>query len=387
MKKHYIYLLALLVIVSGCDEKPKSSKKNQTPLYEAENLVSTDIKYAKGFKLIRQNDFTIIKVSSPWPNSNKEFTYALINKNKMASITLDASAYDAIIATPVSKIVVTSTTHIPVLEALGEENKLVGFPDTHYISSKKTRALIKKGKVKELGKNEAINTEILIDLNPELVVGFSINNQNKAYETIQKSGIPVVYNGDWTEHSPLGKAEWIKFFAPFFQKEALADKLFSKIEAEYLKAKNTASKFQHKPTVLSGALYKDVWYLPAGESWAAKFIEDANASYLWNDTKGTGSLSLNLENVLEKGQNADFWIGPGQFTSFEQVKSAHLLYTRFKAFKNKKVYTYSSVKGETGGVLYYELAPNRPDLVLKDLISIFHSDALPDHELSFFKPL
>ncbi|XLS27876.1 ABC transporter substrate-binding protein [Flavobacteriaceae bacterium M23B6Z8] len=386
MKRYYLICITLITFLSGCKEKPsRLAEEERIPVVE--NAKTEVVSYAKGFDLIKQGDITILTVSSPWPESDLKFTYALIEKSKLAYITLDANAYDTIIGVPVEKIVVTSTTHIPVLEALGVEHTLVGFPDSHYISSKKTRDLIDSGQVKELGKNEAINTEVLIDLQPELVVGFSINSHNKAYETIQKSRIPVVYNGDWTEHSPLGKAEWIKFFAPFFQKEELAASIFNEIEKEYLNAKEIAKSFDERPTVFSGAMFKDVWYLPAGESWAAQFIKDANANYLWSDTPGTGSLSLNFESVLEKGQNAEFWIGPGQFTSYEQMRSAHAHYTHFEAFSNKNIYTYSSVKGETGGLLYYELAPNRPDLVLKDLISIFHPEALPDYKPSFFKPL
>ena len=130
--------------------------------------------------------------------------------------------------------------------------------------------------MQELGNNESLNSEMVIALNPEVVIGFSINHQNKAYETIQRSNIPVVYNGDWAEESPLGKAEWIKFFAPFFQKEKEADSIFKSIKDNYNNAKALAKKANIRPSVLSGALYKDIWYLPGGKSWASKFIEDAN---------------------------------------------------------------------------------------------------------------
>lgn len=386
MKKFSLFILFLVFLLAACGKVEKKEENSILPIPTKAKDTSA-VKYAKGFTISKENNLTVIKVSSPWPESEKEFSYALIDRDKLASITIDVNAYDAIIAVPVERCVVTSTTHIPALEALNVAERLVGFPGTKYISSTKTRELIENGKVRELGKNEAINTEVLIDLAPELVVGFSINNHNKAYETIQKSGIPVVYNGDWTEQSPLGKAEWIKFFAPFFKKEKLADSLFSSIENQYIEAKTIASGYDKQPTVLAGSMYKDIWYLPAGNSWAAQFIEDANANYLWQDSEGTGSLSLNLENVLDKGREADYWIGPGQFTSYAQMISAHQLYSKFNSFKNHTIFTYSSVKGETGGLLYYELAPNRPDLVLKDLISILHPNALPDHELVFFKPL
>jgi iron complex transport system substrate-binding protein len=348
----------------------------------------TNIDYAQGFTIGKlSEDVTIIKVSSPWPDSETSFTYALVPKEKLLTITLNRDRYDAIIGVPVQEIVVTSTTHIPALEALGEANTIIGFPDTEYISSPKTRKRINEGLVKELGNNESLNSEMVIALNPEVVIGFSINHQNKAYKTIERSNIPVVYNGDWTEETPLGKAEWIKFFAPFFQKEEKADSIFRAIENDYKNAKALAKQASNRPKVLSGALYKDIWYLPGGKSWASKFIEDANAEYLWNNTVSTGSLSLSLESVIERAKDADFWISPSQFGSYLELKEANQHYAQFSAFRNNKVYTYANSKGETGGLLYFELAPQRPDLVLKDLIRIFHPELLPDYKPTFFKPL
>ncbi len=378
----YILLFFCFLFFLGC----KTDKKRNGQVDESNNVIAVD--YAKGFSIEKFGEnLTIIKITSPWPDAEAAFKYALVPKEKMASMTLNKDEYDAIVAVPVSRLVVTSTTHIPALEALGELDKLVGFPDTGYISSKSARSRIDNGLITELGNNESINTEMTIELNPDVVVGFGIDNQNRAYETLQRSNIPVVYNGDWTEKTPLGKAEWIKFFAPFFQKETTADSIFNKTKKAYEQAKKLAAEAQKRPTVLSGALYKDVWYLPGGNSWAAQFISDANAEYLWSDTSETGSLSLGLESVLTKGQNADFWISPSQFTTYREMEKANAHYLRFDAFKNRNVYTFSKTKGETGGLLYYELAPQRPDLVLKDLIHIFHPELLPEHRLFFFKPL
>ncbi len=377
---------ALLFLFLLCIYSCKQSKKETVS--STFLTLPTNIDYAQGFTIEKTSpDVTIIRVSSPWPESEESFTYALVPKEKLSTITLNSDEYNAIIGVPVQNIVVTSTTHIPALEALGETGKLIGFPDTEYISSPKTRKRINEGLVQELGNNESLNSEMVIALNPEVVVGFSINHENKAYETIQRSNIPVVYNGDWTEETPLGKAEWIKFFAPFFQKEKEADSIFKSIKDNYNNAKALAEKAKNRPKVLSGALYKDIWYLPGGKSWASTFIEDANAEYLWNSNSSTGSLSLSLESVIEHGHDADFWISPSQFGSYSELREANRHYTQFSAFRNKNVYTYANSKGETGGLLYFELAPNRPDLVLKDLIHIFHPELLPNYAPTFFKPL
>ena len=210
---------------------------------------------------------------------------------------------------------------------------------------------------------------------------------NKTFENIKKANIPVVYNGDWVESSPLAKAEWIKFFGVLFNKEKEADSIFNSIENEYLKARELASKITQKPTILSGAMHKDIWYLPNGNSTEAQFLSDANVNYLWSETTGTGSLALNFETVFNKAKNADIWLSPSNYPSLEALKRANSHYSKFEAFKTKRVYSFNNTSGKTGGVLYYELGTARPDLVLKDIIKICHPELLKDYETYFFKPL
>jgi len=378
----YIALLSLILALVSC------KKKSEISLPETIKRDLVAINHAKGFSIEKcASGITIIKVFSPWPGVEEGFTYALVPKELKIIPYPNKKDFDAIINVPVERIIATSTTHIPALENLGVIDKLVGFPDTRYISSEITREKIDKGKITDLGNNESINTEMAINLNPDLIIGFSINNQNKAYETLQRSNIPLVYNGDWTEETPLGKAEWIKFFAPFFSLEEKAEDIFITTESNYLAAKVLAMKATNKPTVLSGALYKDVWYLPGGKSWAASFINDANADYLWSDTNATGSLSLSVESVLAKASNASFWVSPSQFISYNELNKASRHYSQFKAYKEKNIYTFANTKGDSGGLLFYELGPARPDLILKDLIYIFHPELLPGHQLFFFKPL
>ncbi|WP_316928126.1 ABC transporter substrate-binding protein [Gillisia marina] len=127
--------------------------------------------------------------------------------------------------------------------------------------------------------------------------------------------------------------------------------------------------------------------MPYGNSWQAQFIKDANANYIYENTKGSGSIALSFESVLDKSKDAEYWVAPGQFQSFQQLLETSSHYAQFKAVQNTKVYTYSNSLGANGGVLYYELAPARPDLVLKDLISIFHPELMPEYQPTFFKVL
>ncbi|MAT89309.1 MAG: ABC transporter substrate-binding protein [Flavobacteriaceae bacterium] len=376
MQKTLAILISIMVVLSckHSQEKP-TSHRSETK--------SISLQYANGFEITSEDAYQQVTITRPWPGASKTFTYALVPKGNPHP----EGQFDAVVEVPIETIVVTSTTHIPSLEMLGETNRLVGFPNLAYISSEKTRKRIDAGKITELGKNESLNTELLIDLSPKAVVTFAVEGDNKTVKTLEKTRIPVIYNADWTETHPLGKAEWIKFFGILFGKEQQADSIFSSIEKNYQDAKKLAATATEKPTVLSGAMYKDVWYLPQGDSWAAQFIADAKGDYLWADTEGTGSASLNIESVLEKGRTAEVWIGPSQFTSFQQMQEAHAVYEQFEAFRNKEVYSFTNKKGATGGVLYYEVAPNRPDWVLKDIIKILHPELLLEHTFQFFTPL
>ncbi|NRD24024.1 ABC transporter substrate-binding protein [Winogradskyella litoriviva] len=377
----YIRIFILFIVITAC----KNETKNDFPdLSEGKELA---LQYAEGLKITEYNNRKIIEITKPWPKADKKYTYLLLSKEQAAISSYNKSDYDGVIITPISKTVVTSTTHIPALELLGVEETLIGFPGTDYISSEKTRKLIDNQKVRELGKNEGINTEVLLEINPNVVIGFGVDGVNKTFETIKKAGIPVIYNGDWVEPSALAKAEWIKFFGALFNKEKEADSIFKNIEKEYLGAKEIAVSAKNKPTVLSGAMQKDVWHLPNGLSAEAQFLKDANVNYLWSETKGNGSLALSFEVVLDKAQKADLWLSPSYYSSLEQLEKGNTLYTNFEAFKQKNIYTFANKKGKTGGILYYELGTARPDIVLKDLIKIAHPELLEDYQPYFFEKL
>lgn len=366
----------LLIVVFSCKKQGVKVAKN----IETEST----IKYAKGFDIIKENGSKKLIIKAAYQNFKGVSKYEILTKKNTASI----ASKNEIIKTPIQKIILTSTTHIPMVELLNEETSIIGFPHSKYISSEKTRALIAGKKITEIGKESSLNTEIILNLQPELVVGYSVFSADKSLTTIKKAGIKVIYNGDWLEETPLGRAEWIKFFGILFDKEKQADSIFKVIEKNYLEAKKIALKTTKKPSVLSGAIInKDSWNLPAGNSFVAQFFKDGNLTYLWKNSKGKGSLSLSFESVFDKAKNADFWIAPGSFSSKKQLLKSNKIYAAFNAFKNNKIYTPTTKKGKTGGIIYYELAPTRPDLVLKDIIKITNPELLPNYTLTFFEKM
>ena len=151
MKRLQLVLIFLLIISYSCK---KESVKNNIKKNE-----KSTIKYAKGFDIIDKNGSKKLIIKSAYQNSDKFFEYNIYNSNSSKKI----KHTDVNIRVPIENIVVTSTTHIPMVEYLNEETSIIGFPYAKYVSSKKTRALIDAGKIKEIGKESSLNTEILLD--------------------------------------------------------------------------------------------------------------------------------------------------------------------------------------------------------------------------------
>jgi iron complex transport system substrate-binding protein len=375
MNKTLGCFLAFIVLVSCKNRQSENNNEFQNP----------STKYANGFWIEKKENYRHVFVKQ---SDGATIQYRLIERSANS-----ASEENGVltIEVPIANIVCTSTTHIPLLDYLGQTDKLIGFPSTDYISSTKMRKRIDQGLVNELGKDNSLNIELLVRLQPSLVMAYSMGNDIGHLKKIQEVGIPVVINSEYLEQHPLGRAEWIKFMALFFGKETEADSIFNAIESEYLKTKKVAEDFStksdEKPTVLTGIPYGGTWYLPGGKNYAARFFEDAGVQYLWDSDSSSRFLQLTLETVYERASNADYWIGVGSFESYNELKSTDDRFAKFAAWQNKKVYTYNARIGPTGGNEYLELGYLRPDLILKDLIQITHPEKFPKPELFFYKEL
>lgn len=366
---HY-FLLSLLFV--GCTS------------VEPEKNTSISTEYATGFSIEKKDAYTIITINDIFPNSQKTFRYVLSsNKGKIPSNIV----YDGFIKTPVKRIIATSTTHISYLEELNATATLVGFPETKYISSSTVRKRIANNEITDVGKSNQLNVERVLELNPDLILSFGVESIDNSLDRFNKMGIATVFIGEWNEHHPLGRAEWIKVLGALLQKSKLSDSIFKNIKVKYNEAKSLVSNLSHKPSVIAGSIYQDIWYLPGGKSYLAKLLQDANANYLWSDNLNKGSLGLSVESVLEKGQNADYWFAPGQHTSYSVLNEEHPLYSKFKATQNNKIFTYSKSVGVSGGVLFFESGACKPDVVLKDIIHHLYPEITKAYTPYYFLPL
>jgi iron complex transport system substrate-binding protein len=374
MKHLYPYFI-FTVIVFACSTKQNQSNGSQ---------VSYHLKYAEGFKVKKEGKVTWIEVKQPYQGADNGFEYLLVPKGEPVP---QHPVSTQVIYTPLNNIVCTSTTHIPLLDYLNESDKLIGFPTTDYISSEKMRKRIDEGKVKELGVDKGMNPEILFTLQPSMIMGYAMNKDLGQLKKINELGIPVVINAEYLEKHPLGRAEWIKFMALFFNKEHLADSVFDFIEKEYLSAQELARQSISQPTVLSGVVYGDAWFMPGGKNYASQLLKDAGSNYLWASDSTSGFLELSFESVYNKANDADLWIGVGSFKTLAEIKASDIRYTKFKAFQLGNVYTYNGRLGAKGGSEFLELGYLRPDIILKDLVKIAHPHQLSSYTLYFHKKL
>lgn len=224
-------------------------------------------------------------------------------------------------------------------------------------------------------------------LQPDAVIAYDAGGESGNLDKIIEAGIPVIYNSDFLETSPLGRAEWIKFFGALLGEEQKADSIFSSIENKYNKLVELGEGAKEKPTVLNGVVYGDTWFMPGGGNWASIFYENAGGHYLWKEDTTTNWLELSFEAVFDKGRKADFWIGTASFNTKEEMLIADGRYSDFQPFIENNVYNYSKKRSSTGAYDFFESAYARPDLVLGDLIKILHPELLPDYETVYFEQL
>jgi len=369
---HKFYLFTLLLFCYSC-------VNNKKP------MPASGLDYAVNFSIDQIDKGTILKVQNPWPKSLLNYRYLLLDEGQ--ETPTDSSRFTQIIRKPIRRIIATATPQITALDLLGAVDKVVAFPTPDFVSNTRFRERLAQNQITSIGNNQQLDVERILRLKPDVFFAFGISDNFNALEQLKKAGIAVVWIADWTENHPLGRTEWLKFFAPFFDKEPVADSIFLAVKKEYNQVKNKLINIPEKPKVMAGAIYQDIWYLPGGNSYLGKLFEDAQANYLWSDTNASGSLSKNAEHVILKAQNAEFWFAPAQYTSYRQLEEEGNLYKRFKPYKTQKIFTYNKTLGPSGGTLFFETGPYQPDRLLKDIVYWMHPGLIENHTPFYFTQL
>ena len=365
--KHLFYIL-VIIWLCACANK---TKNETTLLTDVEKM---SIQYAKGFDVFYNDDYKTVVVYNPWNEGEIQQTYFLVD-----NISTKTPNDGIKILIPVDNIAISSSTHVEFLNLLGELSTVKGACTPHLIYNDTIRSRYATGMIQSLGDAHNVNLEQLLHLRSDIYFAASYNQQDEQAKRLQHSGVNLVFNNEWTEQSVLARAEWLKFVAVFYNKENLADSIFSQIEHDYLNAVAIAQSVNMRPTVMAGANFKGTWYMPSGSSYMARLFADAGADYFYKDeTSTSASLALNFETVLNHFHDVDIWLNAPTTTleALYQMDSRHNL---FRSAREGRVYAFYRRTLPDGANDFWESAVARPDLVLKDLIWAIHPHLIPDY--------
>jgi iron complex transport system substrate-binding protein len=343
------------------------------------------VKYAHGFRIDHRSGYREVSIVNRGAGRTDTLHYILVDGGQTAPTDRPGVP---VIHTPIKTLTVLSSAHIALVDFAGVADRIVGLGNFQYISSPIVRENIRTGKIKQVGIDGSTNNELVIALHPGAMITSS--NPDAAfgqYKTITDAGIPVLPDAEWLETTPLGRAEWVKLVGALVDKEDIVGKKFDSVEEAYNDLAALGSSAKTKPSVIIAMPFKGVWYTPAGESYMARFLHDAGANYHWADSKGTGSLPLNVEAVIPVALKADYWLNVGYVDSRKDIAAKDKRFSEFHAFRTDSVYNFNKRVNDIGANDYWESGIVNPHLVLADMIRILHPGLLPRDTLYYYKQL
>ncbi|MGB1253549.1 MAG: ABC transporter substrate-binding protein [Candidatus Promineifilaceae bacterium] len=343
----------------------------------------TTISAAQGFTVEYHNNYKVVTVLTPFSGAEAPAQYVLVQCGTPAPESIEDAT---VIEVPISSIVAMSTTYLPALELIDRVDALVAVDTGLYASSEAVTSRIAAGEVTEIGSGAEVNIEMAIELEPDVIMtGASGLPEYDAHPKLQEAGLTVVLNADYLDATPLGRAEWADFVALFFNEEAAAEAQYAKVATNYAELAALVADVEERPTVFANTPFDGTWYMPGGQGYVAQLLADAGADYLWAGSEGTNSLFLDFETVFDTAAAADAWIHIGFFGTLDDLLAADERHAEFAAFQSGSVFNNDVRTTVNGGNDYYESGAIAPDVVLADMIKIFHPELLPDHELVYHR--
>jgi iron complex transport system substrate-binding protein len=374
--RKYIFLLILITLLFSCKNENLKIENN-------EKFEELNLKYANLFSIKVFENYTELTVFS---EDKKTFTkYYLVDKKKEIPTFLSTKN---IIRIPVERIICLSTTHTAYIDLLGNTDNICGVSDKKYICNSKIQNNIEKKVTEEVGYEQMIDYEKLISLKPDLVTIYNIEGEISSVITKLKSlNIPVVLINEYSEQNILGQAEWIKFFGEFFDKRNLSDKISDSIFYRYNELKSIAQKVNKKPTVMLNLPWKGVWYIPGNNSNIAQLINDAGGNYKSLNNENMRNFPADISNIYLMWRNNDFWLNSGDAVSVSEIIGYDSRLSKFKSVKTKNIYNRNNRMSNLGGNDFMESGVVKPDVILKDIITILHPELKLNHTLYYYKKL
>ena len=363
----YTFILFSLLFLTSCISNKKTS-------LEAFNQDIYTPEYAAGFKILGATNVqsTLIQVFNPWQGSKEvEMSYFISRNGEQAPTGFTGPTIPA----GAKRIVCMSSSYIAMLDALGQVNRIVAVSGIDYVSN--PYILAHKDSIKDMGPE--MNYELLLGLKPDIVLLYGIGDAQTAItDKLKELSIPYIYMGEYLEESPLGKAEWMVVLSELTDSREKGIEIFSEIPKRYLSLKALTESVGQCPTVMFNMPWNDSWVMPSTKSYMAQLVADAGAEDIYKENSSNSSTPIGLETAYGLIQKADYWINVGSATSLDELKTVNPKFADAKAVRERTVYNNNLRLTPTGGNDYWESAVVHPDMVLRDLIHIFHPELVPD---------
>ena len=360
-------LTSLLIVCPGCGHRQEKHGK------EISEKKPLPLKYARQFTIEYTDTTKLITILQPWSGSDKQFTYSLSGKTNSKKQ----------IHTPVDSVVCFSPTHLAILHLLGLSDHIVAIPDQDEVYNMNVYSKNKPFKKREMGSAVAQNLELLISLSPDLIFESATGSAFDKFEKLEETGLKTALFSAHTEPHPLGRTEWIKYIAAFFNQEKKAEVLFNSIEQRYNTIRERVPATEKKPIVFVGYAWKDSWVIPGGNSYMARFIQDAGGTYAYSGDTASGNLHVSLEEVSEKLSQCNIWLNPGvAVMGMEDIEKSMV---NKKIIQRLKIYNNNKRLNASGKNDFWESGIVNPDIILKDLVQIFHPGTFAGQELYYFR--
>lgn len=325
------------------------------------------LRHAENLQIEEFDGYTDVRIRNPWDTAKTLQRLLLLDSAGQLPSSISGAT---VIRVPLEKTVVFSSIHSSLLNELGAGKAVAGVCDVPYISDPAILGGLKDGKIVDCGNSMTPNIEKIISLDPDAVL-LSPYETGGGHVKIDRAGIPVVECADYMETSPLGQAEWMRFFGRLYGEGERSDSLFAEVERRYESLRGVARKTEGRPSVIFDRIYGGSWSVPGGQSTVGILVEDAGGSNPFGKRYVSGSSTLSPEKVLLEGGDADYWLirYAGENLSMDGLKKDKPIYGEFKAFKNGNVFG-----SETTETRIFEDRAFHPYLLLEDMISILHPE-------------
>ncbi|MBK1878675.1 ABC transporter substrate-binding protein [Pelagicoccus mobilis] len=348
--------------------------------------LAAELRYAKNFEIQDFESHKEIVVRNTWAGAgDHEQVYALVPRESDIP-QLEEGAI--VVRTPVKRLAVMATVFLGPVRDLDLYDSLVGIAYLKFANDLRAHELVESGAAKEIQSGAAMDVEAMLMLQPDLILTSTTGNPTfDVHPQMQRAGLPVVVTASYMEEHPLARTEWIKFVAAFYGKDDEAERIFDGIAERYENLEALTRTVANRPTVFASAPFAGTWHVPGGKSYTATALRHAGADYLWKGNESRGGVPLDVEVILQRAAEADFWVNPSHFSTRRELLALDERFVGFRALRDGRVFNNTVRVNEHGGNDIFERGVSHPDEVLADLIKIFHPELVPDHEFIFYERL